>query len=165
MKTIRSLNILLASALLTATPLCAQEPAKKPAMGMMKPEMGAKMKAMESKMKAEAAEFDELIDAMNSSIGDRKIEAMAAVINKMAQKEKAMKAMCGAMMMGGMDKKDGKPGAQDYYTCTMHPEIRWPIPAKCPICAMELVPASKKPSDAKPGEEARKPADPHAGHH
>jgi rubrerythrin len=134
-------------------------------MGMMKPEMGAKMKALEAKMKTEAAEAEKLLEAMNASIGDRKIEAIAAILNKAAQKEKTMKAMCEQMMKGGMDKTDGKAGAQGYYTCSMHPEIRWPIPAKCPICAMDLVPVSKKASDAKPGEEARKAEDPHAGHH
>jgi len=28
------------------------------------------------------------------------------------------------------------------YTCPMHPQIRQPVPGRCPICGMELVPAS-----------------------
>lgn len=201
MKTIKLLTLMLVGGMLATTPLFAEEPApaaakemksmpkkedgeKKPGMEKMKQEMGDKMKGMEAKMKgmeakekAEAAEFDKLFDTMNSSVGDRKIEAMAAILNKMAQKEKAMKAKCEAMMkdcmMMGMTKKDGsataKTGELDYYTCPMHPAVHWPIPAKCPICAMDLVPVFKKDatakSEAKPGEDPKKAADPHAGHH
>lgn len=160
MKTIQSLTLILAGAVLAVSPLRAEEPAKEPAKEMksmkeddgkkpemkkMKQEMGAKMKSMEAKMKAEAAESEKLLEAMNSSIGDQKVEAIAAILNKAAQKEKAMKAMCKMMMKDGMKKKDGKPGKLDYYTCPMHPEAHWPIPAICPICAMDLVPVVKKP--------------------
>ncbi len=198
MKTIQILTLMLTGALLAATPLRAEEPAKQPAkesakvpakelkgepkkedgakkpgMEKMKQEMGDKMKGMEAKEKAEAAEFDHLFDAMNSSIGDKKTEAMAAILNKMAQKEKAMKAKCEAMMKGGMMKKDAnsaaEPGKLDYYTCAMHPAVHWPIPAKCPICGMDLVPVlGKAPGanpEAKPGDEPKKAADPHAAHH
>ena len=209
MKTLQVLTMILTGALLSATPLRAEETAKQPAkeppkepvkemkgdhkkddgakkpgMEKMKQEMGDKMKGMEAKMKgmeakekAEAAEFDSLFETMNSSVGDKKTEAMAAILNKMAQKEKAMKAKCEAMMKGGMMKKDAnsaaEPGKLDYYTCAMHPAVHWPIPAKCPICGMELVPVlGKAPGaspdakpEAKPGEEPKKPADPHAAHH
>ena len=184
MKTIKVWTMMLACAALAAAPLRAEEPAKESKCAK-KPEMEKKMEAMEAKMKAEAAEFDKLIDAMNTSIGDKKIEAMAAVINKMAQKQKEMKAKCDAMMKGGMDmgkmKKDGKAEAKsadksalDYYTCTMHPAVRSPGPGKCPICSMELVPVFKKSHGAKPDakakpepqaeEEIKKAEDPHAGH-
>lgn len=33
------------------------------------------------------------------------------------------------------------------YTCSMHPQIRQPNPGKCPICAMELIPANKQSQD------------------
>jgi hypothetical protein len=191
MKTIQVLTMMLAGAMLAATPLRAENPAtatapakepakemkcvpkkedeaKKPMMEKMKQGMEAKMEAMKAKEKAEAAEFDKLFDAMNSSVGDKKIEAIAAILNKMAQKEKAMKAKCEAMMKDMM-KKDGKtdakPGELDYYTCTMHPAVHWPVPGKCPICAMDLVPVFKKDAGAKPGEEPKKAADPHAAHH
>ncbi|MGD9896897.1 MAG: efflux RND transporter periplasmic adaptor subunit [Candidatus Methylacidiphilaceae bacterium] len=31
-----------------------------------------------------------------------------------------------------------------YYTCTMHPSVRSPVPGKCPICGMDLVPVPAK---------------------
>jgi hypothetical protein len=118
---------------------------------------------------------------MNSSTGDKKVEAIAAILNKMAQKEKTMKAKCELMMkdgmMMGMMKKDGKPEAKhaevDYYTCKMHPQVHWPVPGKCPICSMDLVPVFNKDGnakpegkpEAKPGEETKKTEDPHAAHH
>ena len=34
------------------------------------------------------------------------------------------------------------------YTCPMHPNIRQPSPGRCPICGMELVPASSAGTDA-----------------
>jgi hypothetical protein len=80
-------------------------------------------------------------------------------------------------MKGGMMKKDAssaaEPGKLDYYTCVMHPAVHWPIPAKCPICGMDLVPVPGKAPGAKPGakpegkpgEEPKKAADPHAAHH
>jgi RND family efflux transporter MFP subunit len=37
------------------------------------------------------------------------------------------------------------PGA--IYTCPMHPQIRQPSPGRCPICGMELVPASSAVAD------------------
>jgi len=36
-----------------------------------------------------------------------------------------------------------KPTDVDYYTCTMHPSVRSPMPGQCPICSMELVPVKK----------------------
>jgi len=170
MKTIQALTMMLAGAVLTATPLRAEEPAREMKCASPKKEDDAKKQAM----KSEAAELDKLVDEMNGSTGDKKIEAMAAIINKMAQKQKEAHAKIGGMMMMmGMIKKDGKtavkPGEVDYYTCTMHPTVRWPIPAKCPICSMELVPVSKKGAgakpEAKPGDGSKKSDDPHAAHH
>lgn len=37
--------------------------------------------------------------------------------------------------------------AQQTFTCPMHPQIRQPGPGRCPICGMELVPASSGGSD------------------
>lgn len=37
------------------------------------------------------------------------------------------------------------------WTCSMHPQIRQPVPGKCPICAMDLIPvAAKSESDDSP---------------
>ncbi|HEX5399472.1 MAG TPA: efflux RND transporter periplasmic adaptor subunit [Verrucomicrobiae bacterium] len=33
-----------------------------------------------------------------------------------------------------------------YYTCTMHPSVHSPVPGKCPICGMDLVPVYKTAS-------------------
>ena len=33
--------------------------------------------------------------------------------------------------------------AAEFWTCSMHPQIKQPDPGKCPICAMELVPVFK----------------------
>jgi len=35
----------------------------------------------------------------------------------------------------------------DEYTCSMHPQIRQPNPGKCPICAMDLIPAGQADKD------------------
>jgi membrane fusion protein, copper/silver efflux system len=37
------------------------------------------------------------------------------------------------------------PGA--IFTCPMHPNIRQPVPGRCPICGMELVPATSSGAD------------------
>src|SRR3990170_3581593 len=34
----------------------------------------------------------------------------------------------------------GEGGDVEYWTCSMHPQIRQPQPGRCPICGMELVP-------------------------
>lgn len=47
---------------------------------------------------------------------------------------------------GTMQTADGGD-AQQTYTCPMHPQIRQPGPGRCPICGMELVPASSGGSD------------------
>ncbi len=155
MKTLSTLIAILAGATLAATPLRADEPAKemkcsekkegeakKPGMEKMQKEV----KAMENEEKAATAELDKLFNAMNSSVGEEKTEAMAAILNK-------------------MDKKNAAAGEAGYYTCKMHPAVRWPVPGKCPICSMDLVPLAKTPADAPPAGEPKKADDPHAAHH
>jgi membrane fusion protein, copper/silver efflux system len=39
--------------------------------------------------------------------------------------------------------------AGSIFTCPMHPQIRQPAPGRCPICGMELVPASSGAADLK----------------
>ncbi|MDZ4779838.1 MAG: efflux RND transporter periplasmic adaptor subunit [Planctomycetia bacterium] len=41
----------------------------------------------------------------------------------------------------------GTPAGDAVYTCPMHPQIRQPSPGRCPICGMELVPASNTGAD------------------
>ena len=43
--------------------------------------------------------------------------------------------------------EEAKEKAEVEYTCPMHPEIRQPGSGRCPICAMELVPATSADSD------------------
>ncbi len=38
-------------------------------------------------------------------------------------------------------------GAQKWWTCSMHPQIRQPKPGKCPICLMDLIPVSSGGSE------------------
>jgi Cu(I)/Ag(I) efflux system membrane fusion protein len=42
----------------------------------------------------------------------------------------------------------------DYWTCTMHPSVHSKKPGKCPICSMNLVPVTKRTSDASPSASA-----------
>ncbi len=42
----------------------------------------------------------------------------------------------------------GNTGAAAVWTCSMHPQIRQPDPGKCPICAMDLIPAGGEGSAA-----------------
>ncbi|PQO33713.1 efflux RND transporter periplasmic adaptor subunit [Blastopirellula marina] len=47
----------------------------------------------------------------------------------------------------GSAKKTASADSQQIYTCPMHPQIRQPGPGRCPICGMELVPASAGSAD------------------
>ncbi|MHC4424595.1 MAG: efflux RND transporter periplasmic adaptor subunit [Planctomycetota bacterium] len=39
---------------------------------------------------------------------------------------------------------------QTWWTCSMHPQIRQPKPGKCPLCFMDLIPASSEGGDIGP---------------
>jgi Cu(I)/Ag(I) efflux system membrane fusion protein len=47
----------------------------------------------------------------------------------------------GWITAGGVTSRDSAVSGQ-IYTCPMHPQIRQPRPGRCPICGMELVPAT-----------------------
>ena len=123
---------------LTVTPLRAEEPKPEMKCACMKGHEAKKQemeKKMEAKMKAEAAELDKLVDEMNTSTGDRKMEAMAAALNKIVQKHKAMhEKMAGMSMM----KKMGGEKSEE---------------------------AESSGEDDKPKDEVKKADDPHAEHH
>lgn len=36
-----------------------------------------------------------------------------------------------------------------YYTCSMHPSVHSPVPGKCPICGMDLIPVMAGPNGQK----------------
>lgn len=173
MKAILVLMMVLAGALLTPVSLRAEEAEKEMKCACMKGH-DDKKEASEKKVDAEAVELQKLVDEMNATTGDKKLEAMAAVLNKVVQSHKEMRSK-----IGGIVKKDGEPqvkpeaehGEVDYYTCKMHPAVHWPVPVKCPICSMDLVPVFKKGSEAKPdaknakpGEDIKKADDSHAEH-
>lgn len=42
------------------------------------------------------------------------------------------------------DTATGQSGQQQWWTCSMHPQIRQPKPGKCPICFMDLIPVSQE---------------------
>lgn len=55
-------------------------------------------------------------------------------------------------------------GQTEVWTCSMHPQIRQPEPGQCPLCGMDLIPASAESSEAdsmsvKMSEAAMKLAD------
>lgn len=43
------------------------------------------------------------------------------------------------------------PAAAQIWTCSMHPQIRQPGPGKCPLCAMDLIPAGGSSAPAPAG--------------
>jgi hypothetical protein len=75
-------------------------------------EKSALEKKMEAKVKANAAAVSALLDQMNSITGDRKVEAIATLPNKILQERNAMHEK-----MGQEKKPAGeaaKPGEQDH---------------------------------------------------
>lgn len=72
---------------------------------------------MEGEMKAQNAEVDKLVAAMNSATGEKKVDAIAAVVSKLVEQRKAMEGKMAEMhknMQGGMMKHDmmkGKTGS------------------------------------------------------
>ena len=53
----------------------------------------------------------------------------------------------GWISAGGTSVSSSKGAADQIYTCPMHPQIRQPVPDRCPICGMELVPAASAGAD------------------
>ncbi len=44
----------------------------------------------------------------------------------------------------------GKPAPGiAYYTCSMHPSVHSPVPGKCPICGMDLIPVTSAANGVK----------------
>lgn len=54
---------------------------------------------MEADMKAQEAELDKLVADMNAATGDKKMDAMAAVVSKMVEQRKAMHRNMAGMHM------------------------------------------------------------------
>ena len=99
MKSTRILAIIVAAALPGATLLAQGEHGK---MGDMK-EMHQKMDA---EMKAQEADLDKLVAEMSAATGDKKVDAVAAVVAKLVEQRKAMHAKMSGMggdMMSAME--------------------------------------------------------------
>jgi hypothetical protein len=102
MKSIRILAIIVAAALPGAV-LLAQGP---PWMKDNPAKMSEMDQKMEADMKAQEAELDKLVAEMNAATGDKKMDAMAAVVSKMVEQRKAMHRNMAGMhmdMKGAMD--------------------------------------------------------------
>lgn len=102
------------AATLPASALLAQE--EHGQMGdMMKGDHAAMEQKMEAQMKVQDAELDKLVARMNSATGEQKVDAVAAVVNKLVEDRKMIHAqmagmhknMHGGMMMHGRMMKHG----------------------------------------------------------
>jgi hypothetical protein len=124
MKLTHLVSIIIA-ATLPASALLAQEEHGK--MGdMMKgdhAQMAEMHQKMDAEMKAENAELDKLVAAMNSATGEKKVDAIAAVVSKLVEQRKAMHEKRAAMhekMQGGMMKHDMKGKTESSPSPTAH---------------------------------------------
>ncbi|MEI6562378.1 MAG: hypothetical protein WCO68_09905 [Verrucomicrobiota bacterium] len=93
--------MMIAGALATAGAVFAQEPdpaaaccAMMPGMmggmrGAHKAEMMQWHQKMMEKIKAQDAEMDKLVQEMNAASGDKKVDAIAAIVNKVMEERKA----------------------------------------------------------------------------
>jgi cytochrome P450 len=98
MKSTRILAIIVAAALPGAVLLAQGEHGK---MGDMMKEHPANMsemhKKMEAEMKAQDAELDKLVSEMNTATGEKKADAMAALLSKIVEQRKTMHEKMGDM--------------------------------------------------------------------
>ena len=97
------------AAALPAAILIAQVPPAGPMKGMIQGD-NSKMMEMHQKMEAEMtahdAELDKLVAEMNTATGDKKVDAVAAVVAKLVEQRKAMHSKMSGMhgdMMGAME--------------------------------------------------------------
>ena len=100
---------------ISAGAVFAQEGPTGPMQGMMGHGRGEMMewkKKMAEEMKAQDAELDRLAAEMNAATGEKKVDAIAAVLNKMIEQRKAWHSRMEAMhekMKGMMPKEGAKP--------------------------------------------------------
>ena len=117
MKTTHVLLITIAAAI-SVVALIAQIPPHGPMKGMIQGD-NSKMMEMQQKtqaeMNAQDAELDKLCAEMSSATGDKKVDAVAAVVAKLVEQRKAMHSKMSSMggdMMNAMEccKKAGMMG-------------------------------------------------------
>ena len=86
-------------------------------MGAHKGEMMDWHQKMMEKIKAQDAELDKLVQEMNAATGDKKVDAMAAILNKMMENRKAWHAEMTERHQKMMDwmkqKMESKKGAKE----------------------------------------------------
>ena len=109
---------------LAAGTVFAQEPEAAPAcaammpgmMGVHKGEMMEWHQKMMEKIKAQDAELDKLVQEMNAASGDKKVDAIAAIVNKVMEERKAwhaeMESRHAKMMEWMQEKKAQREGAK-----------------------------------------------------
>lgn len=106
--------MIIAATLLASALLAQEEHGKMDRMMKGDPAKMAEMhQKMDAEMKAQDAELDKLVTAMNSATGEKKVDAIAAVVNKLAEHRKAMHGKMAEMhkkMQGGMMKHDMMKG-------------------------------------------------------
>jgi uncharacterized coiled-coil protein SlyX len=94
MMNIKSTVIAVMAVGLFSLPAFAQGQENEKMGGMMKGHHHAWMQEMhqkmEAEMKAEDAELDKLVSEMNTATGEKKVDAIAAVVNKLVEQRKAM---------------------------------------------------------------------------
>ncbi|MEO5719111.1 MAG: hypothetical protein ABIR29_11125 [Chthoniobacterales bacterium] len=96
MKKLTYLSAMIIAATLPASTLLAQE--EHGEMGdMIKGDHPAMEQKMEAQMKAQDAELDKLVAGMNSATGEKKVDAVAAVVNKLVEDRKMMHAQMAGM--------------------------------------------------------------------
>ena len=95
MKSTHILAIIVAAALPGAALLAQPGP---PWAQKNPPKMEMNQK-MEAEMKAQDAEIDKLVTEMNGTTGDKKMDAMAALLSKIVEQRKAMHEEMGGMPM------------------------------------------------------------------
>ncbi len=109
---------IVAAGVLCATGAIAQETDPAMACGSMMPGMMGEKRGeimqwhqkMMEKFKAQNAELDKMVQEMNAASGDKKVEAIAAIINKVMEERKAWFAEMEARhnkMMEWMQNKKG----------------------------------------------------------
>ena len=96
------------AATLPATALIAQGPPFGPMKdkNVDKSKMMEMHQKMEAEMKAQDAELDKLVAAMSTATGEKKADAVAAVVAKLVEQRKAMHSQMSGMhgdMMGAME--------------------------------------------------------------
>ena len=95
-------TMLLACSLLVASSASAQQRDQTPrdtaSRAMPSPHRGGDRAMMMKMMEASDARLDQLVQAMNSATGQKKVDAMAAVINELITQRKQMRGHMRQMM-------------------------------------------------------------------